>query len=487
MALAVLTPPAFALWVKRRVITALDRYPRDPSHGQFIFARGSFIVQWVLGALSAGLLLLTDWQVLCCRIPVVGNWLLVPSLAAIAPFLCAIVLVWVALYPADRAVRQIAIEVYLFRGKPVHPVWSLGEYVIHNLRHQVLFILIPMLMILAARDVVQWYTEDLRDLVGYEFFPDMLLGCAAVAVALITPEILRHVWVTTRLPDGPLRDRLLAVSQKVRVRCREILIWRAGGTLVNAAVMGIIAPLRYVLITDGMLEQMEDQKIEAVYGHEVGHIKRHHIFHLLCFALISGCLVTVFSVRTQGAPPATYQTLGTVLGVVLFVKWGVLFGWVSRRFECQADVYGVRTLALSGLPCYQSCAMHGQSPAEARLDVHDSQVAAPKQPATASSSMNDPQAPLCLTAAQVYGTTLNDVAMLNGIPPESGSWRHGSIAARVRLVQSFAAMPDKLRAFERCVFRVKAAILLVSSVSVVWALYELRLWQLVDGLWRDVS
>ena len=117
--------------------------------------------------------------------------------------------------------------------------------------------------------------------------------------------------------------------------------------IVNAAVMGVVAPLRYVLITDGMLEQLEDTKIEAVFGHEAGHVKRHHILYFLLFVLISGCVVTIFSVRTQhlDSQSLQLQLLATLVGVVLLFKWAVLFGWISRRFERQADIFGVRTLA----------------------------------------------------------------------------------------------------------------------------------------------
>ena len=95
--------------------------------------------------------------------------------------------------------------------------------------------------------------------------------------------------------------------------------------IVNAAVMGIVAPLRYVLITDAMIEQMDDTKIEAVFGHEAGHVKHHHIPCFLLFALTSGCIVTLFSVYTRGMPRSDYQVWVTVLGVLLALTVGGSF------------------------------------------------------------------------------------------------------------------------------------------------------------------
>ncbi len=459
---AIVLPPLVMLLVTRRTLRVFDDCPEQPSRGQAAYGRGMVLVQALLALGHGGTLLATDWLLLCGRVPVVGKWVLVPGLIALAPFLLSIVLVWLAAYPADRAVRQIALEVYLFRGRPVRPVWSVVRFLLYNLRHQVLFVLVPMLLILAANDVVTRYRHELQRLTKLNYAADLTVGLAALFVAVITPEILRHVWVTQRLPSGPLRDRLERLAAKLRLRCRDILVWRSGGMIVNAAVMGVVAPLRYVLITDGMLEQMDDTKIEAVFGHEAGHVKRHHILYFLLFAFITGCILTVFSVRTHGLAhrdELSYQAALTVIAGVLALKWGVLFGWISRRFERQADMYGVRTLAVSGLPCGQPCHLHTPEGNPGRIRGDE----------------------LCSTAAHVFADALHEVALLNGIRPEARSWRHASIALRSRTLQEYALEPQRARRAERVVVAVKLGILLAAIVGGVWAAHDLRVW---DSLQR---
>jgi STE24 endopeptidase len=455
-------PVILAALTARRALGRLDRWPDDPNRGQSALMHGMHAVYGLLGLGQAALLVCTNWPLLVARTPIVGGWLVIPSLLCITPFLLATVLIWVVSYPADRAVRQIALEAYLFRGRPVQPVWSRRQYVLNNVRHQVLFILIPMLLIVLARDVIVLYDDKLRHFSGHEYAADLLLGAAAAAVALIAPEILRHVWSTKRLPDGPLRDRLVQVCRKLSMRYREILVWRAGGVTVNAAVMGVVAPLRYVLITDGMLEQLDDVKIEAVFGHEAGHVKQHHILFFLLFASITGCLVTVFSVHTRHMNPndPQFQLLATALGIILLIKWGVVFTWISRRFERQADMFGVRVLALSGLPCPQACELHRAG------DAHP----APNPLGRA----------LCSTAANVFSNTLNEVAVLNGMAPEARSLRHGSISSRSRTLLRLAADPAAAAAAEKAVARIKAAIIVAAVVCSAWAGWELKLWELLQ-------
>lgn len=460
-AAATLLPALVGLWITRRVLRNLDDHPDQPSLAQGTLARGLVFLQALLMLCHGGVLVCTNWLPLCERVPVVGKWPLLPSLLAVTPFLLSVLLVWLALYSADRAVRQIALEVYLFRGKPVRPAWSLVHYLLYNLRHQVLFVLIPMLLILAAHDVVMRFERPITRATQLAYAPDLLVGLAALLVAVVTPGILRHVWITQRLPDGPLRDRLMRLAKKLRLRCREILVWRTGGMIVNAAVMGVVAPLRYVLITDGMLEQMDDTKIEAVFGHEAGHVKRRHILYFLLFAFISGCAVAIFSLRTHDLARrdyTLYQVTVTVFGLLLAVKWGLMFGWVSRRFERQADVFGVRTLALSGLPCAQKCALHAPAPNQNPVPSDDA---------------------LCSTAAHVFADALHEVALLNGIRPEARSWRHSSISGRSRFVQELALHPARARRFDRTVCLTKAVILGAAAVSGAWAAYDLRIWATV--------
>lgn len=478
VAVVTVLPAAVAWFLQRRVLRKLDADPEHPGDAHYRYIHSLQFTQWGLGLAHGGLLTATEWQNITRDLPVVGDWVLAPSTIAIIPFLIAVVLVWIAFYPAERAIKQVSLEVHLMRGKPVRPVGDVVAYLINNLRHQVLFILIPMLLIMLARDLVQQNARAIKEFAqGYDAITDVIIGSSALLIALITPEILRHVWLTQRLPIGALRDRLLILSQQIGVRCREILVWKAGGAIVNAAVMGVVAPLRYVLITEAMLEQLDDRKIEAVYGHEVGHVKRWHIIYLLLFAAISGSLLTIFSVRSQADMSSqTYQITAVILGGILFAKWSLLFGWISRRFERQADIYGVRTLMLTGLECHSPCRIHGE----------------PTNPPTPPKPLEpkkilEKTAPLCKTAAEYYGATLNQVAILNGIPPEAHSWRHGSIADRGRMVEALATDPEALRRFERSVLRMKAVVAVLALAALSWTAVELQVWELATVMLRSIT
>lgn len=459
VAAATFLPPLAAHFISRRALSLLDRSPHDPHVAQVFLGRSTTLLHILLGGGHCATLVLTDWIALLDR-----AWMLkfvpaLPSLAATIPLIVSCLLTWIALYPIDRAIRQIALEIHLFRGQPVRAVWALGSYLSYNLRHQLLFIFVPMSLILVVRDIVDAYDARLLRMFRYEHTPEVILGVATAFVALVTPVLLRRIWITQPLPDGPLRDRLLLLCRRLRMRCREILVWRSGGMLVNAAVMGLVSPLRYVLITDAMLEQMDDTRIEAVFGHEAGHVKRHHIAYFMLFALISGCMLTIVSLQQRVLSAETFNLLLWITFAALAVKWAVVFGWVSRHFERQADVFGVRTLAIAGIPCTAACRLHNAA---------DDRTNAP-----------DPLRSdcLCAAAAEIFGQTLNEVAHLNGIPPEARSWRHSSIASRARFVEKLASDPAATARFERRVRLIKGGILMSAVACSAWAAWSLRLWE----------
>lgn len=108
-AAATLVPAVLGVLLNRRVLRLLDRDPAHPGNGQHALNRGQALLQLLLGLLHAGLLLLTDWLPLAGSLTATGDWVLLPRVLALVPFLVAVLLVCTALYPADRAVRQIAL------------------------------------------------------------------------------------------------------------------------------------------------------------------------------------------------------------------------------------------------------------------------------------------------------------------------------------------------------------------------------------------
>jgi STE24 endopeptidase len=112
----------------------------------------------------------------------------------------------------------------------------------------------------------------------------------------------------------------------------------------------------------------------------------------------------------------------------------LVFGFLSRRCERQADVYGCKVV---------SCG-------EPHCSGHDG--TARTEPAAADCNN------LCRTGIATFIAALEQVAELNGIRRDKPSWRHSSIARRVEFLRRLQENPELEPHFQKRLRWVKVAL-----------------------------
>ncbi|MHC5008847.1 MAG: M48 family metallopeptidase [Planctomycetota bacterium] len=246
------------------------------------------------------------------------------------------------------------------------------------------------------------------------------------------------------VPQGPLRDDLTRICRQHGVVVRRLLVWKTCGSMINAAVMGLVGWLRYVLLTDALLESMSRRQVEAVMAHEIGHIRRHHMPWLLA-SLLAVIVMVVFPLYgvqlgllaladASGQVPEWMDAAAT--GVVAAGALAVFatFGWVSRRFERQADTFAAQHMS--------------------------------RPPQTEGGP------PVCVTAdaAGIVSSALETIARLNAVEPRRRSWRHGSIAWRQAYLASIVGRSHERLAIDREVRWIKVVAVVVLVAALGWVI-----------------
>jgi STE24 endopeptidase len=270
-----------------------------------------------------------------------------------------------------------------------------------------------------------------------------------LGVFVLAPEMLRRVLHTERLPDSPLRRRLESMCHDAKLGYRDILLWRTQGTMANAAVMGMVPRLRYVLLSDLLLESMTDEQIEAVFAHELGHVVHRH---LLWFGLYAVMAMLFFAgpgdlamnqVHTWYVAhfnAANWEDIEGIVAMALgFGAFMLAFGILSPRFERQADVYAARTME--------------------RVENQVEQNAV--VPYRGQSYVGE-------AGAGLFASALQRVAVINHIPVSARNLSHGSIEARMRALYEMSADPTLTWRFDRSMRRVYASMLACLCGLVVW-------------------
>jgi Zn-dependent protease with chaperone function len=372
----------------------------------------------------------------------------------LAPFLLSQILSWLAFFDADREVHRVtypclgssaltpALEAHHPAPLPFAGRWA---YVLFQLRQKLALVFIPLVLWVARQELVrllprEWATGPLGTY--------GVTGVGLVAMLVGMPLLIRLVLGLQPLPPGPLRTRLEATARRLGFRLSNILVWNTRQGMANAMIIGLVPWMRYVVLTDRLLEEFSPEEVQAVFGHELGHLKHQHMLFYLLFLTLS---ISVLGLVTDsyvlpwlglggGWLAAAYPgwfpadlgewfdpqgSFALVLVLVLLLLYVyVIFGFLSRWCERQADIYGCRAVSCGNPHC---------------TGHHDE-------------TLYPPQGGLCSTGIRIFTRALDRVAFLNGIdrdrPGFFQSWQHSTIARRVQFLLRMMLDPRVEPAFQ---------------------------------------
>ena len=179
-----------------------------------------------------------------------------------------------------------------------------------------------------------------------------------IAISVFGPVLIQRLWGCRPLTPGFDRQRIEKTCQMTDLKYRNILVWNLfGGGMVTAGVMGIVGRFRYILVTPALLACLDDDEIQGVILHEIGHVyHRHMLFYLFFFVGFIACnfvffepLVLMIYLIKPLYDGAAFLGLGrdtahaavTCLALMgLFILYfRFIFGLFMRHFERQADLH----------------------------------------------------------------------------------------------------------------------------------------------------
>lgn len=447
-ALAIAYGPIIALLVITQF--AVLWYQKRLTHGdtpRAIIAAERFvrISRWFILIHHFVIVLAFDW--LSAIRDVVGNNILLDELIAITPALIGILGIWWVYYPIERRIRDALLMRRFDQGQPIYPSPSRSKYVLMQARIQLLLLLVPLLLILTLAETIDTALDPWSGRAWFGPISDITTLAAGISVFMFAPLVARFVLGLVPMPQGQTLNDLEEVCKAQKVKVRSILLWKTDGAMINAAVMGLIGRLRYVMLTDALLETLSRRQVQAVMAHEIGHIRKHHMPWLVgsLLAVISAMSmvaeVTIELLNRTSSNSAISQTWfeGVAASTTLLALFFV-FGWVSRRFERQADTFAVQHL--SQWPIIDA-------------DNQDDEAAASSDEVT-------------LESVQTMQGALHTIARLHAVPRSRKSWRHGSIQWRSQYLARIIGLDGEKLLIHRQIRWIKIISGFVLSLTLIY-------------------
>jgi Zn-dependent protease with chaperone function len=339
-----------------------------------------------------------------------------------APYLLAVFAAWVLHYDAEKAFHDASVD-------GVRAFWSRPGHFVYNLRPFAFLVLAPVTLVAGQQTFARLAPA------AADHWIAQAAGLALVPVLFVfMPLLVKPALGLKPLPPGPTRARLEELARRLHFRYTDLLLWHTRGGPANAMVVGVVPWARYVVFTDALLDALAADEVDAVFGHEVGHVRHRHIPYYAGFLVLS-VMVTAGAVAVglklladaEYIDPVAWQEWLAVLPLAVLGGYVFLvFGFLSRKCERQADLFGCRAADPAG----------GVTPA----------------------------------GIAAMARALERVAAANGMDarPSAGvgrvrallrAWQHGSIGERVEYLLSVAADPDRERAFQRRVFALRCGLM----------------------------
>ncbi|MFO0935063.1 MAG: M48 family metallopeptidase [Gemmataceae bacterium] len=453
-------PVLYLANVSVRVVSMLRRFPYRRGTAARLIERGR-LIGGLLGiaglALSLGV---SGWGWLVWQRGEPGLLMPFGEMLTPLPLFISTILGWIVMYPAERALFSTSVE------SPGIPFYTLFEYVGNKFRFYAVFVLFPAFVTAGQQTLGRYFPQV------SEHPLTIALGVLGIlAMLTFLPLLVPRLFGWVRMRNDAVRERLERLAKRARFRYRDLYVWPTRGSMTNALVLGIIPQARFVVFTDRLLDTLDADELDAVFGHEIGHAHHAHIPFYTLFLVLSGCAITagvaaiIELMKWNGiSVPEAYQDWlipipVILLGVYLFLA----FGFLSRRCERQADLFGSKAVSCSN----------------ARCEGHDENTVFPETVGT-----------LCPTGLRTFSNALDRVGGAEGTRPRGlaklwamiRSWQHGPTGDRIDYLMGLIERPELERQFQRRVFALRLFIAL-SLITITAGLIWLVGWkQVLSGL-----
>jgi STE24 endopeptidase len=181
-----------------------------------------------------------------------------------------------------------------------------------------------------------------------------------VLMANLAPVLIMPLFFKFKpLDNADLTERLLELSRRAHTRVKGVFEWKLSekSKKANAALMGL-GNTRRIILSDTLLSGFNNDEIEAVLAHELGHHVHRHIFQLIAIqggALFAGLYLIhrTLDVLTphfgfHGAADFANLPLLALVTTILSLALLPAVNSYSRALERQADTYALNAIASRG-------------------------------------------------------------------------------------------------------------------------------------------
>jgi len=230
---------------------------------------------------------------------------------------------------------------------------TLKTWIVDRIKGLLLAVLLGYPLLVLVLTMIEWTGAS------WWLWATVVVITFQLLLMLIAPAIIMPLFNKfTPLPEGELRERLIALAQRTDFPARRIEVMDGSkcSRHSNAFFTGL-GSFRKIVLFDTLIGQLTHAELESVLAHEVGHCKKRHVIKMLsvsvagvflAFALIAWLARQQWFYHAFGfAYQGGFAAINVVPAILLFsLVAGTITFWASpfihswsRRFEFEADAF----------------------------------------------------------------------------------------------------------------------------------------------------
>ncbi|MCB9210286.1 MAG: M48 family metallopeptidase [Ignavibacteriales bacterium] len=183
----------------------------------------------------------------------------------------------------------------------------------------------------------------------------ILMFIISVILSKIVPIIILPLFYkVTPIEDEDLKQRIYKLSENVKLKIENIFQFDMSKNTkkANAAFTGL-GKTKKILLGDTLLTEFNNDEIETVIAHELGHYKHKHIIINIAISTVTSFLTfyLLSVLYSNSLNWFGFSSITEIAALPILSLWGMILGLVqtpltnilSRKHEYQADEYAVKS------------------------------------------------------------------------------------------------------------------------------------------------
>ncbi len=195
---------------------------------------------------------------------------------------------------------------------------------------------------------------SLRTFGDYWWLPfTIILFLFSVVLAKFLPVVILPLFYKVKpLENNKLKEKVNALAQDAGMKIENLYQFNMSKNTKKANAMFTgLGKTKKIILGDTLLEKFNDDEIETVIAHELGHYKHKHIIKNLIIGAVSSFLTFYLMAYFYklSLPWFGFSEITQIDAIPLLTLWAMLIGLIlepltniiSRNFEYEADRYAV--------------------------------------------------------------------------------------------------------------------------------------------------